>query len=205
MTSKKGWLSEDAHSEFIASPTYNKFVSGLSVFRHPDIDTVRSDHCVWLYHLRLQAYTALAKVFIPAPATEEQRQKIEAFQGQEHELLPSSKAMRKFMATNPCCRSSSKGWFDGVVMKNGQLMNVVLWVHVFVSPEEEKDFKANVLRSHPKSRSDSSESVDMVTYFDLMLKDAGAVHWEEEHCVEVYGAIYPPRQCTKWIEEWLQC
>ena len=66
-------------------------------------------------------------------------------------------------------------------MKNGQPMEVVLWMHVFVSPEEEKDFKANVPRTHPfRSR---SESVDMVTYLDVMVKDAGAVHWEEEHCV----------------------
>ena len=96
----------------------------------------------------------------PGPATEEQRQKIEVFQGQKHELLPSANAMRKFMANNPCCRSSSEGWFDEAVTRNGQLMTVVLWVHVLVSPGEEKNFKENAQRSHPfRSR---SESVDMV-------------------------------------------
>ena len=68
-------------------------------------------------------------------------------------------------------------------------MNVVLWVHVFVSPEEEKDFKENVPRAHPKS---TSESVDMMTYFDLMLKDAGVVHWEEEHCVLKFMGPFIP-------------
>ena len=153
-------MSEDVHSDFIASPNYDKFVGGLSIFGHPDINTVRSNDCIRLYHPRLQAYTALAKVFIPAPATEERRQKIEVFQGQKHELLPSANAMRKFMANNPCCRSSSEGWFDEAVTRNGQLMTVVLWVHVFVSPGEEKNFKENAQRSHPfRSR---SESVDMV-------------------------------------------
>lgn len=47
---------------------------------------------------------------------------------------------------------------------------------------------ANVPRTHPfRSR---SESVDMVTYFDVMLKDAGAVHWKKELCVLKFLVLY---------------
>lgn len=106
----------------LSPTTWAEFGLSLSV----DLENLSSNDGLWFYWLCLQAYTALAKAFIPAPATEEQRQKIEAFQGHQHELLPSSEAMPKFKATNLCCRSSSKGWFDEVVTKNDQLMNAAV-------------------------------------------------------------------------------